>query len=342
MSTVSTKIYLQPTNLIRRFQINSNDLFVDFDRLVREAFGIVNSEQQYTWQYQDDENDWVSFSSEGEWRDALFYHAQSDNKILRLKLIQQQQEGFFRPRGHHHRGGPWRRPDFRHPHQVRHWGVRCDGCNQSGIVGDRYKCLDCDDFDFCGTCYNSNKLAEHGNHKFEKIERPRHGRRHNFFNNCGFKSFQDGNGDTVFHCPMNADMVKQFGGNVQQAQQALSNIFGKFGVDVEIATEEPKPQPAQQEQPKEEKPVEEPVPEPEPQPVIAEPQPVVEAPKVEVKPVLLPEPAYEEVEPFAEQLETLRVMGFENVSLNKHLLSNYKGDLTRVVNSLLQLSQFRQ
>jgi hypothetical protein len=323
MTTISTKVYLQnvQTPLIRRFQIKTDETFDGFNRLVHEAFGINNSEFKFSWKYQDDENDWVSFSSEGEWKDAIFYHTQANGKILRFQLVKEQQQTFQRP-GRCHRG-PFRRPE----HQVRHFGVRCDGCNQSGIVGTRYKCLECDDFDFCSSCYES-KQEEHG-HKFDKIERPRG--RHHHFTNMGFQSFKDGE-DTVFHCPLNAEFLNKFD-NVQQAQEELTKMFGKFGVEVELATKEPKP--------KEEvvQNVEEPVTEQPVQPVVQEPvvekvpEPVVEAPV---------QPPVAEPEPFAEQLETLKVMGFENVSLCKHLLQNYKGDLTRVVNSLLQLSQFRQ
>jgi hypothetical protein len=34
-----------------------------------------------------------------------------------------------------------------HPH------ITCDGCEQSPIIGERFKCRDMDDFDLCGTCY---------------------------------------------------------------------------------------------------------------------------------------------------------------------------------------------
>jgi sequestosome 1 len=36
--------------------------------------------------------------------------------------------------------------------QVVHQGVECDGCQVSPIVGHRYKCSVCQDFDFCSNC----------------------------------------------------------------------------------------------------------------------------------------------------------------------------------------------
>jgi hypothetical protein len=41
---------------------------------------------------------------------------------------------------------------------------------------------------------------------------------------------------------------------------------------------------------------------------------------------------------YATEQETLNTMGFTNRKLNEHLLDNYKGDIVRVVNSLVQLS----
>ena len=51
-----------------------------------------------------------------------------------------------------------------------HFLVICDGCNKGPIRGNRYKCKVCDDFDYCQTCYEKNKLS-HG-HEFNLIEKP--------------------------------------------------------------------------------------------------------------------------------------------------------------------------
>lgn len=51
-----------------------------------------------------------------------------------------------------------------------HHGVTCDGCNQSPILGIRYKCTVCDDFDYCDDC--ENKLSEDHKHPFLKIKNP--------------------------------------------------------------------------------------------------------------------------------------------------------------------------
>ena len=50
-----------------------------------------------------------------------------------------------------------------------HFNILCDGCKMNPIRGNRYKCIDCPDFDFCENCYQKNKDT-HG-HEFKKIEK---------------------------------------------------------------------------------------------------------------------------------------------------------------------------
>ena len=50
-----------------------------------------------------------------------------------------------------------------------HFNILCDGCKMNPIRGNRYKCIDCPDFDFCENCYQKNKDS-HG-HEFKKIEK---------------------------------------------------------------------------------------------------------------------------------------------------------------------------
>jgi len=52
-----------------------------------------------------------------------------------------------------------------------HHGVTCDGCNISPIVGIRYKCQGCENFDFCEKCHIELKKNHPSEHQFIKIEK---------------------------------------------------------------------------------------------------------------------------------------------------------------------------
>jgi hypothetical protein len=51
-----------------------------------------------------------------------------------------------------------------------HIGVSCNGCGKTTITGIRYKCLFCNDFDFCEDCESQSKIQHDPNHSFIKIK----------------------------------------------------------------------------------------------------------------------------------------------------------------------------
>lgn len=55
-----------------------------------------------------------------------------------------------------------------------HWGVECDSCH-STVVGNRYKCQTCPNFDLCEDCYQRDSAAQAGHeatHVFANIPHP--------------------------------------------------------------------------------------------------------------------------------------------------------------------------
>ena len=54
--------------------------------------------------------------------------------------------------------------------KIIHKNINCDGCGMKPIVGVRFKCKVCKNFDFCQNCFDLYK-EKHG-HEFEKIEVP--------------------------------------------------------------------------------------------------------------------------------------------------------------------------
>jgi hypothetical protein len=51
-----------------------------------------------------------------------------------------------------------------------HYGTDCDGCDCKNIKGIRYKCLVCEDFDYCENC--EEKYGDTHGHPFIKINKP--------------------------------------------------------------------------------------------------------------------------------------------------------------------------
>lgn len=47
---------------------------------------------------------------------------------------------------------------------------RCDGCQMFPINGARFKCRNCDDFDFCENCFKTRK--HNTRHSFGRINEP--------------------------------------------------------------------------------------------------------------------------------------------------------------------------
>ena len=50
-----------------------------------------------------------------------------------------------------------------------HPGITCDGCDEVPIIGFRYKCVVCIDYDLCGSC---DKAGKHPGHNMVRISSP--------------------------------------------------------------------------------------------------------------------------------------------------------------------------
>jgi len=233
---------------------------------------------------------------------------------------------------------------------IRHFGVTCDGCDQENIIGDRYKCADCPDFDYCGNCYNKPVMREsHGaEHKFVKIEKPQPRRRcgprfggcqnldfsqllnhplaQQFLQQQGeqcapqFGGFQNVDFSQLLNHPLAQQFLQQ-GGQQLDFSQLLNNIQPFIQQFVHNLSGE---QPQQEQQPESK---------PETQASAAPaPQPTEEEIVIDEEPKEVPQPVFA----YSAQLEQLASMGFTETERNKDLLARYKGNVTRVVQVLLQ------
>lgn len=54
---------------------------------------------------------------------------------------------------------------------VKHHRIVCDGCEKSPILGARYRCLQCDNFDFCSTCFDNQEIDHPESHTFALISK---------------------------------------------------------------------------------------------------------------------------------------------------------------------------
>lgn len=92
-----------------------------------------------------------------------------------------------------------------------HLGVTCDGCSVFPIVGIRYKCSKCPDFDFCEKC---EATLEHP-HDFIKIKKPR-----SWGDHCHFRNFQGPQKQWKWKGPCNPEHKEV------RRQWRLSKVFG--------------------------------------------------------------------------------------------------------------------
>lgn len=100
----------------------------------------------YALQYVDEENERITFSTNEELRSAIA--ANKDTNALKIFVVANQPASTS--------------------NRESHAGVECDGCHGS-VVGARYKCVVCPNFDLCETC---SAAGVHSEHNLIKISKP--------------------------------------------------------------------------------------------------------------------------------------------------------------------------
>jgi len=173
--------------------------------LIQKLFGL--GKETLKIEYLDEENDWIVASTDLELEEAKRTVTQKNKNILKFRVnanvpkpkiadpkmedwlsdfitqicqsipaihkyipliiqfIKEAQE--YRPRHHHHHHHHSSSNDKSEVHPQ----VQCDGCGKCPIVGFRYKCQTCSDFDFCSNCFRKGEHNE--NHTFTQIDPPR-------------------------------------------------------------------------------------------------------------------------------------------------------------------------
>jgi sequestosome 1 len=139
---------------IRRFAIDissDNDIYRELCTKIA-SFQLENQLNTFTLQYNDEENERITFSSNDELRSAISLN--KDSKTLKIFITfnqpipQQQQQDTT--------------------NKECHVGVECDGC-KGPVIGFRYKCFVCPNYDLCEKC---SSAGIHSEHNMIKITKP--------------------------------------------------------------------------------------------------------------------------------------------------------------------------
>ncbi|CAJ1387164.1 unnamed protein product [Effrenium voratum] len=157
---------------IRRCRLDDQDIcYEGLCKMLPQLFPDLGD--NYTAKYVDEEGDacvlcepsWSDFLSLAK-RGSTVAVGSSDQKlILKLELFDLPEE----------------RPLIDQPEerleqdQGCHLGVKCDGCGASPIMGPRFRCTVCPDFDFCSHCFQKKDKIHGGEcvgHDFEQVEQP--------------------------------------------------------------------------------------------------------------------------------------------------------------------------
>ena len=67
-----------------------------------------------------------------------------------------------------------------------HYGINCKNCQENPIVGYRYKCSECYDYNLCQKCEEENEIKEFHNHDFIKLRKAEKDKNNNLINNNNF------------------------------------------------------------------------------------------------------------------------------------------------------------
>ncbi|BFZ14661.1 hypothetical protein BsWGS_17700 [Bradybaena similaris] len=190
--SLTVKVFLEHangSNEIRRFPLNTAggiDVFTGAKEKIKQLYPSL-SHGNFTLYWQDPDGDRVAFSSSEEMKDAI---ACASDGVLRVYIPepmeteapdqgqqeqkpadkqQQQQKPTqtqSQPQGARPSPGQGQRPEGEGPVHV---GVTCDGC-EGPVIGIRYKCCICPDYDLCQSC---EAKGLHTEHDMFKIIQPR-------------------------------------------------------------------------------------------------------------------------------------------------------------------------
>ncbi|XP_038142580.1 sequestosome-1 isoform X2 [Cyprinodon tularosa] len=173
--SVTVKAYLlgkdEQVKEIRRFAVD-HEVSCSFEYLSKKVSAVFSNLSSSTFNlfYKDEDGDLVAFSSDDELMMGLTFVKDATFRLY-IKERKEHRRDFplhaFPPFAFGTPpplGPPPPPPPHGPPHMglppVLHPNVTCDGC-ESSIVGTRFKCSVCPDYDLCSTCQAQGKHTEH-------------------------------------------------------------------------------------------------------------------------------------------------------------------------------------
>ena len=247
MTAIQVKCYLFPDNVnvefaaipkaneIRRFNLATEGSKGIYDQLVdkiAQSFGdLLPSREAIRTYWQDDENELVGFSSDTE----LQYAIDLQTAIRLSKPYDRHPSQSVGPSSlfkvYVARKKTCEAGKDSGEKEPLHFGVVCDACNGS-IVGIRYKCAICPDYDLCSGC-KSKGAHRDTEHAFNAIEKP------NFWKPLQYR--RNGGGRCPYRSQCRSQQQQPSADSAASAgfQNPLGNLFAPFmsGANIPIVND---------------------------------------------------------------------------------------------------------
>lgn len=242
MSVIQVKSYLFPENSkvclasvktvdeIRRFNLvlDNKAIYNNLIDKLKQAYGsLIQESQEIRTYWQDEENELVGFSSDAELQYAI------DLQTALKMSSPYEKHGLFKVYVAIKLKSASEEPRI-------HFGVICDNCDGS-IIGNRYKCSVCPDYDLCEECKQKNI---HNEHSMNKITKPRQcpyqrgqkwQRGPNFGRRCNRSNPFESIIKDFANFPQQAASNMQFMNSPEQLKsfgENLKKFLDPFGIDV--------------------------------------------------------------------------------------------------------------